>query len=363
MKQRLVYVLHDIEIGGAEVALLSAVPALRDKYDLMVVVLGKVNHELIKDFTPAEKTVFHVFDYPLYQFPLKIPSLVRYIKRFGPDIVISSLWKGSLIGAVVKKKAPGVRFYPFVHNTKFFHRLDRYCTDLAIGRADAIFVDAVSTANFVKTRLASAVDVRVISFLTRSTPESNLRLGTGREPGKGGVRFLFLGRIYKVKNLPLAIEFIHALQQRGINAVLDVYGRKGDDFARSLETVKSLCLEDRVTFKGEVNFRERFQLFKNYDFLVQLSDFEGMAMSVAEAMQNGLVPVVTPVGEIPNYAQGGTSAIFVDIADDESKEKAVDGVIEAVLETARYRQLSENAFRAFISKKCYADSLLDSLAG
>lgn len=362
MKQRLVYVLHDIIIGGVEVALLSAIPALCEKYELMVVVLGKVNQDLTRNLSPSEKKVFHEFDYPVYLFPIRIRRILRGIERFNPDIVISSLWKGSLIGAFVKKRMPGVRFYAFIHNTKLFHRLDTYCTNLAIRRADVILVDALSTANFVKKRLLSEEKIKVVSFLTHHTPGNNPRLGTGRKVGDGGVRFLFLGRVYKVKNLPLAVEVIHALHRQGIDATLDVYGREGDDFARSVERVKALHLEDRVAFKGEINFSERFTLFKGYDFLIQLSAFEGMAMSVAEAMQNGLVPFVTAVGEIPRYAEDERSALFAEIDEGRVGEASLRKLIKVIGDDKLYTRLSKQAYKVFYREKSYADSLLERIS-
>ena len=39
----------------------------------------------------------------------------------------------------------------------------------------------------------------------------------------------------------------------------------------------------------------------NASFYLQTSKFEGFAMSVVESMMMGLVPVVTPVGEIGRY--------------------------------------------------------------
>jgi len=362
MKQRLVYILHDIEIGGVEVALLSAIPTLCHSYELKVVVLGKINQNLISNFTPSEKEVFHEFDDPLYLFPFKIPAIIRFIKRFNPDIVVTSLWKGSLIGALVKKRMPGIRFCAFMHSTKLFHRLDAYCTDLALRRADEVFVDSVSTASFVKGRLASGAQVKVVSFLTHRTPESNPRLSTGRKVGKAGVRFLFLGRIYKVKNLPLAIEVIRALRRQDIHATLDVYGREGDDYVHSREKVKALDLERQVTFKGEIDFRDRFALFKDYDFLIQLSMFEGMAMSVAEAMQNGLVPFVTNVGEISHYAQDDISALFADVEDGRAGNASLQKLTKVIRDDALYISLSENAFQAFSGRKSYADSLSECLS-
>lgn len=360
-KENLVYILHNIETGGVEVALLSAIPALCRQFNLAVVVLGRVHPELIAHFSEPERTVFKEFNFPLYSFPFKINAIISYITSLAPDKVISSLWRASLVGAILKKRLPKARFYAFIHSTKLFHAADASCTRLAVRRADCVFVDAVSTGEFVKRKYAPQAEIRVISFLTHNTPEINPRFQRPINMMEGEVRFLFLGRIFKVKNLPEIIVFIKVLRKEGINAVLDVYGRPGDDYQDSLTKAKSLGLEDQVQFKGEIHFNERFSLFPEYDFLIQFSSFEGMAMSVAEAMQNGLVPVVTPVGEIPNYAEDGKSAIFVNIADESARNVSAKRLEEVIREDTLYRKLSENAFKAFYHRRCYAESLLQNL--
>jgi len=41
-----------------------------------------------------------------------------------------------------------------------------------------------------------------------------------------------------------------------------------------------------------------------------------MAISVIEAMQAGLVPIVTPVGEITGYCSDGVNSVFFEKIDD-----------------------------------------------
>ncbi len=55
-------------------------------------------------------------------------------------------------------------------------------------------------------------------------------------------------------------------------------------------------------------------------FFLMTSRWEGMAVSVVEAMQLGLIPVVTPVGEIANYCRAGTNAVIVDDDDAAARE-------------------------------------------
>ena len=44
-------------------------------------------------------------------------------------------------------------------------------------------------------------------------------------------------------------------------------------------------------FSKKKNLSEIIKISKNYSFFLQLSDYEGMGMSVNESMQLGLVPV------------------------------------------------------------------------
>jgi hypothetical protein len=71
-KRKLVYILHNIAIGGVEVALLSAIPELNRKYHLKVIVLGQIDQKIIADLNPEERDVFSTFHYPLYMYPLHL---------------------------------------------------------------------------------------------------------------------------------------------------------------------------------------------------------------------------------------------------------------------------------------------------
>jgi glycerol kinase len=57
-RKKLLYILHNVQIGGVEVALLSAIPDLNKKYDLRVLALGTVDHQIISNLTENEKVSF-----------------------------------------------------------------------------------------------------------------------------------------------------------------------------------------------------------------------------------------------------------------------------------------------------------------
>lgn len=358
-KQKLLYILHDVQIGGVEVAMLSALPELNRQFDLKVMVLGSIDANITSHLTAEEKACMVPFDYKLSMYPLVIPKMIRFILGFSPDVMICSLWRASLLGILAKKLRPQIRFVSFIHNTAFFHRFDRLFSQAAICHADSIFTDSQATATFVREQFKPSVPIEVISFFTSPSPDFKPAPPFDNQD----VRFMFLGRINSVKNLPLAIDTIRYLTDRGYNASLDIYGRNDGMLETVTEYIRIHQLESRVRFQGEVNGSKKLELFRNYNFLIQLSTNEGMAMSVAEAMQNGLVCFVTAVGEIPNYAGDMKTAIFADISTTETFGHSLKKLESVIADPHLYDRISTSSYEGFKTVGTYSESLIRSIGG
>lgn len=356
-RKKVLYILHDIEIGGVEVALLSAIPELNRQFELKIMVLGKVNARMIAHLTPEEKSLFCTFGYPLALYPAAIFKMISFILSFSPDLIICSLWRASLLGIIAKKIRPRIKFVSFLHNTAFFHRFDRMLSIAAIQRADVIFTDSNATADFVREKFAPRTRVDVISFFTNRSPAEK----TAPSLDPGNVKFMFLGRINAVKNLPMAIDAIEYLRSNGREVTLDIYGRDDGMLPTVLQYINSKKLEDVVRFCGEVNAMQKQQAFGEHHFLIQLSANEGMAMSVAEAMQNGLVCFVTPVGEIPNYAGDMKTAIFADISTPGTFRASLEKLETVLDDPSLYRAISESSYGGFRKVGTYAESLVQQI--
>lgn len=352
--QKLLYILHDIQIGGVEVAMLSALPELNKRFDLKVMVLGAIDANMTSHLSSEEKACLVPFDYRLSVYPLVIPKMIRFVLNFAPDIMICSLWRASLVGSIVKRLRPQVRFISFIHNTAFFHRLDQLFSQAAIRRADTIFTDSRATAAFVTERFRPSVPIDVISFFTSHSPKFKIAPPLNNQD----LRFMFLGRINAVKNLPLAIDTIQYLTDRGHNVSLDIYGRDDGMLATVTEYIRAKQLESRVRFLGEINGARKLEIFGKYNFLIQLSANEGMAMSVAEAMQNGLACFVTAVGEIPNYAADMKTAIFADISTTEAFGRSLQKLESVIADPQLYNRISSESYEGFKTVGTYSESLI-----
>ncbi|MEM7353722.1 MAG: glycosyltransferase, partial [Acidobacteriota bacterium] len=90
-------------------------------------------------------------------------------------------------------------------------------------------------------------------------------------------------------------------------------------------------------------------------FFLQLSSQEGMAMSVVEAMQLGLVVIVTPVGEIASYCNDMDNGVIYDGA------RTTLPKVEALLrEPGAYRRLSQAAVQTWSHQTLYADDFVEA---
>ena len=102
-----------------------------------------------------------------------------------------------------------------------------------------------------------------------------------------------------------------------------------------------------------------FEQIKNYakkcSFFLQLSFFEGFAMSVVEAMQLGLVPVVTNVGEISRYCIDNFNSVIYksDIETFEDISKLLDN-------EEHYLNMRKNAIENWFNHKTYKQDIISS---
>jgi glycosyltransferase involved in cell wall biosynthesis len=356
-KARLVYLLHDIQVGGVEIALVSAIPALYQNFDLKVIVLGKIDQKMIGDLSEDERACFKNFAYPLYAYPILLFAMAYYVIRLNPKVMIGSLWRASLLGVLVKFLYPRVRFISFVHSTKFFHRFDRLCTKAALLSADEIFTDSTATTLFVRDQVKRDIEITTISFFINPSPAQKTN-----PPIEGKIRFMFLGRLNKVKNLTRTIDAMKYLTDRGIDISLDLYGPDDGMLKTVLEHVRTNQMESAVKYQGEANARQKRTAFGEHHFLIQLSSHEGMAMSVAEAMQHGVVFFVTPVGEIRNYARDMETAVFADIWDDSGWKKSLENIVHLISNPTQYEHISNNCFHQFQYKEIFSSSLTKAIA-
>lgn len=288
--------------------------------------------------------------------PLQILRVASEVAREKPDLVVLSLWRSVLAGMLAKVMSPSLKLVLFIHNSQDAHILDRITTRLGLALAHAVWTDSKAA---LENRFARPVrkSVTVISYLVHKV-DPLPRAGVPVAPV-----FIFWGRLSWQKNLPRAISLIAALQKHRGDVRFIVIGPDGDDIAAIRSVVDGSRLAGAVRFLGPKRFSEIVDIVggSSAAFYLQTSRYEGMAMSVTEAMQVGLVPVVTPAGEIANYCRDAENAILLDSdANPRADRAAVDRLLRLLDQPEEYDRMREAALMTWSGKPLYSSSVIDA---
>ena len=152
---------------------------------------------------------------------------------------------------------------------------------------------------------------------------------------------LNVARITRQKNQQLLIDSMRILEQQNANAVAIILGDYvGDDKKIYDELITNK--PGNVHFLGKVPNVSDYLL--NADAFVLTSIFEGLPISLLEALSAGAVPVCTPVGGIINIVTDKIGFLSTDVSED-TYVKALQDYLSAV--ENEINQLKENGKKLY----------------
>jgi glycosyltransferase involved in cell wall biosynthesis len=127
----------------------------------------------------------------------------------------------------------------------------------------------------------------------------------------GFLNLVYLGRLAENKGILDIVSAIKGLTEREIKTRLSIAG-SGPDEVRLRQKVELLGLSDQVTFHGPLFGEEKNRLWQGADiFVFPTYHTEGLPYALLESMAAGSVPVISPVGAIPDVMQDGVHGVFV----------------------------------------------------
>lgn len=126
--------------------------------------------------------------------------------------------------------------------------------------------------------------------ITLYNPINNSRFNLNNRVESGAkLRIVFVGRLYKGKNLEDWINTAAFLLKEGVNAEFEIYGT-GPHEVMLRKQIQDLKLEGKIILKGYK--REIEEIYKNADLLMFLSGYESFGNVVVESILCG-TPVLT----------------------------------------------------------------------
>jgi len=223
-------------------------------------------------------------------------SLEKYLDAARPDIVIinGSYWMMPTIQQF-KQRGKNIRVIGICHADEdgYYNPITFYrdCFDAIIGVSHTC----------TDTLLARGCAPERTHFLPYGV------LGAAEYPKRQPdelLRLVYVGRLVQAQKRILDfIPLVRALNERQVNYRLDFYG-SGLEEATLRAQIQTLDRENRVSFHGWIPASQVPQrVWAHADILVLVSEYEGLSLSMLEAMGHGIVPVISRV-------KSGTSQVI-----------------------------------------------------
>ncbi len=130
--------------------------------------------------------------------------------------------------------------------------------------------------------------------------------------------FLHPGRITPAKNQVVLVKTIHRLIQEGDDVVLVIVGSNDDD---SIFKEISSYFSDRIRYIGTRS--DVPELFAKADAFCLPSIWEGLPVTLLEALSVGCIPICSPVGGIVNVITSGKNGILAASSSEEDYYQAL----------------------------------------
>lgn len=216
-------------------------------------------------------------------FEDRIRKSFAELARFQPSVVLANL--GAISFEILRHAPKGVfrigaaqSDHPLVYES-----LNRYASAM-----DA----AAAVSQSIKSKIAAAPEFKNIPvhYLPYGVPIAEF---PGNKPNRDKpLRILYLGRLYREqKRVELFPRIFEGIKTAGIPFHWTIAG-EGPERIFLQQEMKGTA-EQTVSFTGTVAYEAVPKLLLDHDIFFLASDYEGLPLSLLEAMGAGLVPVVS----------------------------------------------------------------------
>ncbi|NNE65368.1 MAG: glycosyltransferase family 4 protein [Pyrinomonadaceae bacterium] len=166
-----------------------------------------------------------------------------------------------------------------------------------------------------------------------------------RKKFRSPCQLVFFGRIDRDKGLNEIISACELLEARGLDFEFKCYGTGPDieSFAGSMNEV----LGRKFEYKGIVFGQEKIRALNSADIFLLPSYYEGMPVSLLEAMAAGCVCVVSEVGSVGTVIDHGNNGFLIEPGNTNEIARMLETVIDG---TADCRRIGREARRTIESQ-------------
>jgi glycosyltransferase involved in cell wall biosynthesis len=242
-------------------------------------------------------------------------AIVQHLRRTRCQILHSHLLDS--IGTLIGKMA-GACVVSTVHNDIKYSWTER----IVLGQSDL----ALACGQLVLRNISQFIPQKKIACLNNAIRRPAKQDGHRSEIftrygiAPGSLLILSLGRLTRQKGYDVLIEAFRLVAAELSEAVLMICG-DGDEKSRLKQEIEAIGLQGRIKLPGMVN--NIHEMLAACDLYVNSSRWEGLPMTLLEAMAHGKPIVATRVGGNPEAVRAGVTGSLVSADDPDSLAEAI----------------------------------------
>jgi glycosyltransferase involved in cell wall biosynthesis len=301
-KPRILMIVPWFAMGGADKFNLDMIRELRNRgWEVTLAATMRHEHPWLAAFAAETPDVFmlHHFVRPVDQ-----PRFLRYLTETRqPDaVLVTNSEMGYLLLPYLRAYCPGPAYVDYCHMEEQQWKNGGY-PRFAVGTQEWLDLNIVASRHLKQWMVdrgadAARIEVCHINVDTeqwRPRPEVRRRVRDELKLDADEVVLLFAGRICAQKQPHVLAETARRLAYEGRGFRMLVAG-DGEDFEWLRAFVDKHRLRERVRLLGAVSSSRVVELMAASDIFFLPSQWEGIALSIYEAMASGLVVVGAVVG-------------------------------------------------------------------
>lgn len=350
-------------IGGLDIYIRNSIMNCKDELMEFVIVCGKDDkHQPVIRKGKAIRE-HHISLYrnlnPLHDFTGFL-QVIRCIVKEKPDIIHCHSAKGGIFGRVAGWLTGKKTFYTA-------HAFSFLCTSSHLKRQIFLFLERLTKMNAYllacseSERMMGIQEVKYSEdhalLWHNSVPDINLPPeGNCRQPQDPYI--CYIGRPCYQKNTLFLTEVMKQVKARGCPLKLQLLGvgYYSSELAELKEAIKNNGLKDTISLQPWISHDECLQLVKQSMFYISTSRYEGLPLSIIEAMSLGKAIIASDVVGNKDCVSNGINGYLLPLQASLFAEK----IVMLWKDEKKRKELETESRKIFVSDFCI-DTQIDKL--